>query len=113
VLFLISQWWFARGWNRWGRLVVRRYRLRGVMAYFLPSLVCLIDNALKRLSEWHVEYDLGMDVRVAQVAKTRKKTVSKADVILIEFLNSLKVSFHTLSPSYFGKHCSLPESGQI
>jgi hypothetical protein len=52
------------------------------MAYFLPSLVCFIDNALKRLSEWHVEYDLGMDVRVAQIAKTRKKAVSKADVRL-------------------------------
>jgi hypothetical protein len=52
------------------------------MAYFLPSLVCFIDNALKRLSEWHVEYDLGMDVRVAQIAKTRKRAVSKADVRL-------------------------------
>lgn len=88
------------------------------MAYFLPSLVCLIDNALKRLSEWHAEYDLGMDVRVAQVAKTREKTVSKADVILWisrkdRAFKLLKIPFHTLSPSYFGKYCSLPETGQI
>lgn len=88
------------------------------MGYFLPSLVCLIDNALKRLPEWHVEYDLGMDVRVAQVAKTREKTVSKADVILWisrndRVLKLFKIPFHILSPSYFEKYCSLPEIGQI
>ena len=69
------------------------------MAYFLPSLVCLIDNALERLSEWHVEYDLGMDVRVAQVPKTWRKRVSKADVILwiSRVLKLLKMLFHSLS----------------
>lgn len=30
------------------------------MAEFLPSLVCLINDALKRLSEWHAENDLGI-----------------------------------------------------
>lgn len=32
------------------------------MAEFLPGLVRLIDNALKSLSEWHVENDLSADV---------------------------------------------------
>lgn len=82
-----------------------------MVASFLPSLVCLIDNALKGLSEWHAEYDLDMDVRVAQVTKLEdaEKTVSEADVILIEFV-LLKIPFYTLLP---GKYCSLPETGRI
>jgi hypothetical protein len=32
------------------------------MAEFLPSFVCLIKDALKCLSEWHVENDLGIGV---------------------------------------------------
>lgn len=80
------------------------------MANFLPGLVCLVYNSLKRLSEWHVEYDLGMDDMVAQVAKTRKETVSKADVILWisrmdRILKLLEVLFHALSPLCFGKCC--------
>jgi hypothetical protein len=87
------------------------------MAYFLPSLVCLVNNALKRLSEWHVEYDLGLGVRVAQVAKRRTKTVSKADVILWTFrrdggLKLLEVRFHTIAPSYLGRTSFLSETEQ-
>lgn len=59
-------------------MVVRRCRLRAGMDHFLPGLVGLIENALERLSEWHVEFDLGKDVRFAQVAKTRRRKKNNA-----------------------------------
>lgn len=58
LLALIRLLWLAGGWNRrWGRIVVRWRLLGGLIGYFSPSLVSLVDNALKGLSEWHIGWD--------------------------------------------------------
>ena len=43
------------------------------MTYILPSLVCFIDDALKRLSERHVENDLDMDVGSCTISEDAER----------------------------------------